>query len=132
MIRRPGGRRLTSALVLAAALCAGCAPDDAACDLEPTSPPVEFDEPVTVEVSVPLALADIAGDGVYAGPQLEPIDHGGIIWESPEIIADSFMRLPAYLTVNTSEAVATQTDPQTLQLVMSDGAMLILRPADCT
>lgn len=131
MIRRPGGRRLTSGLVVAAALCAGCAPDNAACDLEPTSAPVELREDITIEVFVPVALVDIAGDGVYAGPQLEPIDHGGIIWESPEIIADSFMSRPSYLTVASSNAVATVTDPETLQLVMNDGATLILRPADC-
>ena len=131
MIRRPGGRRLACGLVVAAALGVGCAPENTACELEPTSPPVEVNEAVTIEVSVPVALADIEGDGVYAGPQLEPIDHGGIIWESPEIIADSFMRRPSYLTVASSEAVATMTGPDTLQLVMNDGAMLILRPADC-
>ncbi len=132
MIRRPGGRRLASGLVLAAALGTACAPDNPACALDPASSPVEFGEPVTIEVSVPIALLDIEGDGVYAGPQLDPIDHGGIIWESPEIIADSFMRRPSYLTVESSRADATVTDPETLELVMIDGAMLILRPADCT
>lgn len=132
MIRRPGERRLVSGLVVAAVLCVGCAPENTACQLEPTSAPVELDEAVTIAVSVPVALLDIEGDGVYAGPQLEPIDHGGIIWESPEIIADSFVRRPSYLTVASSQAVATVTDSETLQLVMNDGAMLILRPADCT
>ncbi len=131
MIRRPGGSRFTSGLVLAMAVGAACAPDNPACELDPTSPPAEVGEAVIIEVSVPEALRDIEGDGVYAGPQLEPIDHGGIIWESPEIIADSFMRRPSYLTVASSSAEATVTDPQTLELVMNDGAMLILRPADC-
>lgn len=131
MIRRPGGRRLAAGLVVAVALGPACAPENEACQLVPSSEPVTLDEAVTIEVAVPVALLDIEGDGVYAGPQLEPIDHGGIIWESPEIIADSFMRRPSYLTVASSPAVATQTDPDTLELVMNDGAMLILRPADC-
>ncbi len=132
MIRPPGGRHLASGLVVVAALGMGCAPENTACDLEPTSAPVELNEAVTIEVSVPIALLDLGGDGVYAGPQLEPIDHGGTIWESPEIIADSFMRRPSYLTVASSEAVATVTGPDTLELLMNDGARLILRPADCS
>ena len=132
MIRRPAGGRLAPALVGAALLWPACAPDTSGCDLEPTSSPVEFNEAVTVEVAVPEALFDLEGDGIYAGPQLRPLDHGGIIWQSPEIVADTFTRRPPYLTTATSEAAATMTDPETLQLVMANGATLILRPVDCT
>lgn len=124
--------RLATAIVAAALAGSACAPDTAGCDLEPTSPPVEFNEAVVVEVAVPDALRDLDGDGIYAGPQLQPLDHGGVIWQSPEIVADTFTRRPLYLTVTTSEATATMTDPETLQLVMANGATLILRPVDCT
>jgi len=132
MIGRPAGRRLAPALVVAALLWPACAADTPGCDLEPTSAPVALREASVVEVAVPEALLDLGGDGVYAGPQLEPLDHGGVIWQSPEIVADSFMRRPAFLTVASSEAVATMIDPETLQLVMIDGAVLTLRPVDCT
>ena len=123
---------LATAIVVTALVGPGCAPDTAGCDLEPTSAPVEFDEAIIVEVAVPEALRELGGDGIYAGPQLEPLDHGGVIWQSPEIVADTFTRRPLYLTVTTSEATATMTDPETLQLVMANGATLILRPVDCT
>ena len=47
------------------------------------------------------------------------------------VIADSFRTRPAYLTVPTSEASATMLDAATLQLVVLDGVIVTLRPADC-
>lgn len=131
MIGPPAGWRLAPALAMAVALWPGCAPETPGCDLEPTSAPVPVNEPMEVEVSVPDALVDLDGDSVYAGPQLQPLDHGGVIWQSPEIVADTFMRRPSFLTVAGSTAVATLVDPDTLQLVMNDGAILTLRPVDC-
>ncbi len=117
--------------IAAVMMSAACAPADPACELEATSESVEVGVEHMVEVEVAEGLRDMAGDGVYAGPQLKPLDHGGVIWESPEIVADTFIALPVYLDVPTSDASATLIDSQTLQLVVLDGAVLTLRPADC-
>ncbi len=76
--------------IAAVVMSAACAPADPACEIEAGSESVEVGVEHTVEIEVPEALQDMAGDGVYSGPQLKPLDHGGVIWESPEIIADTF------------------------------------------